>query len=39
MACPRIGPMKVLIHMFAYLMLKPKPTIAFDPHHLLIEQS
>ena len=31
--------MKVLSHMFAYLKLKPKPTIAFDPQHLLIEKS
>ena len=39
MACPRIGHMKVLIHMFAFLKYKPKLTIAFDPRHPLLEES
>ena len=39
MTCPRIIHMKILIHISAFLNSKPKLTITFNLHHLLIEKS
>ena len=37
-ACPRVGQLEQLFHIFSYMKTKPKRRIAFDPDHPQVDE-